>query len=239
MRRFRQDVSRLRLLNAITQKMSTERWDVLEPHAEVVELRVGERIPMQPSRPGHIFFPTNSVCAMSSYRESGDSSEAHLIGNEGLIGIGWLLSGNFESGEALVQTGGYSLRFRSTILQAEYAAISEFRLTVLGHLELRLKAAMQDCFCYRHHLIGQQVAKILVLTSRRQLQCEVDLTHQSIATMLGVRREAVSLAAHELSDLGLIAQRRGHILICNPSGLADRACDCLTVYGNDYVRVAA
>lgn len=239
MRRFRQDCSRLRMLNGITQRISNERWDVLEPHAEVVELRAGDRIPMQVARPGHILFPTNSIFAVSSYRESGDSGEAHLIGNEGLVGMGWLLSGNFEASEAVVQTSGYALRFRSTVLQAEYAATSEFRLLVLRHLELRLKAAMQDCFCYRHHLIGQQVAKMLMLTSRRQLQSEVDLTHQSIAAMLGVRREAVSIAAHELSELGLISQRRGHILICDPSGLAQRACDCLTVYGDDCVRVAA
>jgi hypothetical protein len=66
---------------------------------------------------------------------------------------------------------------------------------------------------------------------------ELELTHEFIATMLGSRREAVTLAASSLREVGLISYRRGFVTILDRVGpehwslehLTSRYCRVLPV----------
>ena len=44
---------------------------------------------------------------------------------------------------------------------------------------------------------------------------ELPLTHEFLAMMLGVRRPGVTVAVQHLERDGVIARRRGRIVICN------------------------
>ena len=44
---------------------------------------------------------------------------------------------------------------------------------------------------------------------------ELPLTHEFLAMMLAVRRPGVTVAVQKLEREGVIAQRRGRIVICN------------------------
>jgi CRP-like cAMP-binding protein len=44
---------------------------------------------------------------------------------------------------------------------------------------------------------------------------ELPLTHEFLAMMLGVRRPGVTVAVQNLEREGVIARRRGRIVICN------------------------
>ena len=48
---------------------------------------------------------------------------------------------------------------------------------------------------------------------------EIPLTHEFLALMLGVRRPGVTVAAQLLERDGLIARKRGSIVILNRAGL--------------------
>ena len=55
------------------------------------------------------------------------------------------------------------------------------------------------------------------------------MTQELIANMLGVRREGVSVAAHNLQNAGLIRYKRGHITIVDRPGMESRVCECYEV----------
>jgi CRP-like cAMP-binding protein len=48
---------------------------------------------------------------------------------------------------------------------------------------------------------------------------DLSLTHEFLAMMLGVRRPGVTVAIQELERGGLVARKRGHIVIIDREGL--------------------
>jgi hypothetical protein len=68
----------------------------------------------------------------------------------------------------------------------------------------------------------------------RQVGDEMLVTHERIASMLGVRREGVTVAALQLQRAGLIQYRRGHIRVLDRQGLAQQTCECYSVVEQAY-----
>jgi hypothetical protein len=52
--------------------------------------------------------------------------------------------------------------------------------------------------------------------------------------MLGVRREGVSGASHELQELGIVRYRRGHVSVLDRLGLERAACEWYGAPRADY-----
>ena len=77
----------------------------------------------------------------------------------------------------------------------------------------------QTAVCNRHHSVEQQLCRWLLLLLDRGNGSEILMTHETIANMLGVRREGITEAACRLAQLGYISYRRGHI---NYRGRFDR-----------------
>ena len=71
----------------------------------------------------------------------------------------------------------------------------------------------------------------------RQAGDELQITHERIAGMLGVRREGITEAAGRLQAAGLISYRRGHISVVDRAGLEARACECYAVVSKELKRL--
>ena len=63
------------------------------------------------------------------------------------------------------------------------------------------------------------------------------MTQELIATMLGGRRESVTVAAGRLQDAGLLRYTRGHIIILDRQGLEVAVCECYQVVKTEYERL--
>ena len=63
------------------------------------------------------------------------------------------------------------------------------------------------------------------------------MTHELVASMLGVRREGISEAAGKLQHAGFIRYRRGHITVLERSGLETSVCECYAVVKKELSRL--
>jgi Mn-dependent DtxR family transcriptional regulator len=63
------------------------------------------------------------------------------------------------------------------------------------------------------------------------------MTHELIATMLGVRREGVTEAAGHLQAAGLIHYFRGRITVLDRPKLEARVCECYAVVEKEFDRL--
>jgi CRP-like cAMP-binding protein len=97
--------------------------------------------------------------------------------------------------------------------------------------------ASQTAACNRLHEIAERLARWLLLCQDRVESDELQITHQSLADMLGTPRSTVTLAARMLQKAGLVNYSRGHVRILNRKGLEEAACECYRSIRNECDRL--
>src|SRR5205085_3120959 len=66
---------------------------------------------------------------------------------------------------------------------------------------------------------------------------ELPLSHEFLATMLGVRRAGITVAVGQLREAGLIDSSGGRFSILNRRGLEASACGCYRAVKEQYERL--
>ena len=223
--------------NHLFRSFPVKEWEQIFPFIESVELSLNQVLYEPKMKMSHVYFPATALVSLLVSFADGFSVETALIGNEGLIGISVFMGGESSSNRAVVQYKGLAYRIKSSIiLEMFHSSIS------LMHLFLRYTQALitqksQISACNRHHSLNQRLCRLLLLSMDRSRGDELTLTHELLASLLGVRREGITEAAHELQSEGLIHYSRGHIKILDRDGLEDQTCECYQVIKKEYARL--
>lgn len=214
----------------------------LLPYLELVSLTRDEVLYAAGRPLQHVFFPTTAIASILYISENGSSDELAMVGNEGLIGICVVMGTHCTNDDAVVQTAGYAYRLKASILKQELDRTGGRRSGALQNLLLRYSQALlahmgQTAVCNRHHSVEKQLCRRLLLTLDRIDGNELDMTQESIANMLGVRREGITEAAGKLQRAGLINYHRGHITVLDREKLEANACECYRTVKKEYDRL--
>lgn len=212
-------------------------WQRWLPYLEAVDLPLGKVLCEPGSRPDYVYFPTTAIVSLLCLLEDGASSEIAVVGNEGLVGIASLMGGESTTSRAVVQVGGQGYRMRTRAMKAEFDRTGEVRHLLLRYTQALFTQLAQTVVCSRHHSLDQQLCRWLLLSLDRLPGSELLMTQELIAHMLGVRREGVTEAAHNLQQAGLIHYVRGHISVLDRKGLETRVCECYETVKKEYDRL--
>jgi CRP-like cAMP-binding protein len=209
----------------------------LLPDLELVPMALGWAVYESGGNMNYVYFPTTSIVSLLYVMENGASAEIAVTGNCGLVGISLFMGGESTPSRAVVQSAGFGYRLKAGILKREFALGSH-----LQHLALRFTQALitqmaQTAVCNRHHSLDQQLCRWLLVSLDRLQGNELIMTQELIANMLGVRREGVTAAAHNLQAAGIIKYSRGHIHLLNREKLEKRVCECYAVVKKEYDRL--
>jgi len=85
---------------------------------------------------------------------------------------------------------------------------------------------MQMHLCNTFHPVEQRLTRWLLTVSDLLAKADIPLTHELLATMLGVRRPTVTLVVGSLQRAGLIDEKRGQLTIRDRERLETACCDC-------------
>ena len=100
-----------------------------------------------------------------------------------------------------------------------------------------LSAIGQGVVCNRHHPVDSRAARWLLASHDRVGKDRFRLTQDFLATMLGVTRPQVTVAAASLRRAGMISYHRGDLQILDRVGLEEASCECYFVLRDEFDRL--
>ncbi|MBR0824980.1 Crp/Fnr family transcriptional regulator [Bradyrhizobium manausense] len=159
--------------------------------------------------------------------EDGRDVETILVGREGAVG--GIVSEGFLPAytRIVVKFGGPFARIHVAKLEAAKAKSKILSNIFARYADCMLAQIFQSTACNAIHSIEQRTAKwILAAMERTDGNDSVPLTHEQLATLLGVGRSYASRVIQSFKADGVIETRRGSILVRNRDGLRLRACLC-------------
>ncbi|KUZ81431.1 Crp/Fnr family transcriptional regulator [Burkholderia ubonensis] len=219
--------------NAILAALPDDSLRALAPHLELARLKPGElgRVG-EPAR--YMHFPTTAMLSVLHLMEDGAMVEVAVVGSEGLVGLSGLIGGNAVSNRFEVRIGGIAYRVPTCVMRAEFERSPATYRLLLNYCQAVMVQISRSALCNRHHSVSEQLSRWLLLAHDRIEGDELAVTQQTIANMLGVRREGVTEAAGYLQEAGLIRQRRGRITLLDRGGLEQHACECYDLIRAEY-----
>jgi CRP-like cAMP-binding protein len=157
--------------------------------------------------------------------KGGTTVETASIGREGAIGTIEGFGSLHAFTCALVQVAGSALRMPGPIFRRaldESASLKEsvnhYHMSVMAHVQ-------QITACNALHDLTNRLSRILLLSADRCAD-DIQLSQESLAEMLGVRRSSVTAAAAILRGAGAIEYRRAVIKILDREKLRSMVCEC-------------
>ncbi|MEN9481219.1 MAG: hypothetical protein RLZZ298_2614 [Pseudomonadota bacterium] len=223
--------------NHLLAALPPAEFEVLAAHLELVTMRLGQMLYEPGGQLQHAYFPTTSIISLHYVMESGASAETAGVGNEGMLGVSLFMGGDTTPSSAVVQTAGHAYRLERRLLKQEFERGGLLQKLLLRYTQALLTQMAQTAVCNRHHSLEQQLCRWLLLTLDRLPSNELVMTQELVASMLGVRREGITVAAGDLQRAGYISYRRGHIAVLNRAGLEASSCECYAVVKKELKRL--
>ena len=211
----------------------------LRSRLELVPMTMGDVLYEAESKVVHVYFPTTSVVSLLAIMEDGASDEIAFVGSEGIIGVPLFLGTATSPHRVVVRSTGHAFRLNGQLLLDEFKRSGAMQNLLLRYTQALLTQISQTMACNRHHSIHQQFCRWLLSSIDRLPSNELWLTHESIAGLLGVRRETITKEVGELQAAGLIQNGRGRIVVIDRPRLEARACECYRGLKTEFGRLSA
>ncbi len=182
----------------------------------------------------HVWFPVDAFITLVAQIGDHVGLEVGMVGREGMLGAPLALGVSVVPLRSVVQGAGSAWRVAAGPFTRELARSQPLQRVVMRYLYVRMVQLAASAPCLRFHLIGQRLARWLLMSQDRAHADHFHITHEFLAYMLGVRRVGITVAAGHLQRRGLISYRRGEITVLDRAGLEAAACPCYAADRKSY-----
>lgn len=200
---------------------------LIAPHLERVERQAGDLLYNPRDNVATVYFPCGpSLVSYLVANEDGNDVETVLIGREGAVG-GIVSSGHLPAYCLIVvKFGGPFATLPIDRLEAAKQQSPSLRALFARYADCLLAQILQSTACNAIHSIEQRTAKWIISAMERTGDGIVPLTHEELASMLGVGRSYASRVIQTFKADGIIETRRGALVVQDRRALDARACRC-------------
>ena len=212
--------------NHLLAALPHKEYKRLLPHLELVSLGVKEVLHELYQPIQYVYFPENGLITKVVSTEDGACVEVGVVGREGMTGICVFMGSRTAPFKTVVQVPGEARRMEAAVFQAEVKRNWAWNDLLLGYSQAVLCMVSQSAGCNLLHDVEKRFCKSLLMAHDRMDSDEFSLTQESLALMLGVRRQSISEVANKLSRKKLIRYRWGQLTILDRQDLEAVACGC-------------
>jgi hypothetical protein len=217
-----------RPLNNLLRRLNDTDFGLLERHLVAVDTEPNDLLYNPGDDVEIVHFPCGpSLASYMVPNEDGRDVETILIGREGAVG-GIVSQGFLPAYTRItVKFAGPFMRLPVARLDAAKLKSRTLSNVFARYADCMLAQIFQSTACNAIHSIEQRTAKwIISAMERTDGEDSVPLTHEQLATLLGVGRSYTSRVIQTFKAEGTLETRRGSIVVRNPDALRSRSCRC-------------
>ena len=212
------------LSNGLIFQLSGEDQDRLQKICQPVVLSEGQSLCVAGSTDAdQVYFLSGACVTLWVQANYKTRLAVSLLGAEGAVGLGMALEQSASHLRYEVQRSGNAWRAHSAPLQQLLQSNPSMLWVVARYLWQMTHDIAEMTASVQYDHVQTRLAAWLVLCAQRSGTQQLNITHDQLARMLGVRRVSITLAAVALKDLGLLNYKRGSVDILDLEGLSQQA----------------
>jgi len=218
----------VRPFNNLLRRLNDADFALIAPHLTEADANAGDVLYNPGDDVETVHFPCGpSLVSYMVPNEDGRDVETILIGREGAVG-GIVSQGYLPAYTRItVKFAGPFVRLPVGKLDAAKSKSRTLSNIFARYADCLLAQIFQSTACNAIHSIEQRTAKWIISAMERADGDEVvPLTHEQLATLLGVGRSYTSRVIQTFKAEGTLETRRGSILVRNPEAMRNRSCQC-------------
>jgi CRP-like cAMP-binding protein len=223
--------------NGFLSALSADDFELIRPHLrtadlvqETVLVEVGERLT-------RVYLPHQGVISLVVKLAKGEHVQIAMIGRDSILGAFSTLGDATAISSAVVLVSGTASTVELDRLRDAAQRSANLRALLARHGLAAYAQIQQTAGCNAAHTVEARLARCLLQVHDLSGGRELALTQESLAQMIGARRNSVSLVANTLQQANFIHYSRGHIVITNLEGLSKTSCECYATVKANYERL--
>ena len=212
--------------NRLLRMLDAADYELVRPHLIRIELVRETVLGEAGAALRHVYFPHDGTVSITAGLAEGQTIEEAMLGRDSMVGGGAALADGIAASDAVVLFPGSASMLEIAAFRTIAATSAPFRSLMIRHEQALLARAQQSLLCNTRHPVEARLARWLLRARDLSDSETLPLTQETLAQMMGVRRNAISLVAHALQRAGIIRYSRGRIEIIDLRALEATSCDC-------------
>jgi len=191
-----------------------------------ISLSDGEILREVDSRNSDVIFPISCIVSMDYVLKDSFSAEFLIVGREGAIGFESLFDQRPGPVRMVTLQGGNALKIDRSEMRQQFFQVKAMQQSVFQYTYSQIRLMAQTVTCICRHRLEQRMCRWILSVQDRSPSRVIRITHEMMSHFLGVRREAVTVAAARLQREGMVEYSRGYLTVLDRDLLEHEACEC-------------
>jgi CRP-like cAMP-binding protein len=223
--------------NGFLSSLPADDFELIRPSLRTVDLAPELVLVEVDETINRAYLPHRGVISLVIKLARGEQVQIAMIGRDSIFGTFAALGDPTALNSAVVLVPGVASMIEVNRLRAAADQSATFRAALVRHGLAIYAQIQQTAGCNASHTVESRLARCLLQTHDLSGSDKLVLTQESMAQMIGARRNSVSLVANTLQQAKYIHYSRGHIEITNLDGLSKSSCECYATVKAHYDRL--
>jgi CRP-like cAMP-binding protein len=223
--------------NGFLAALNADDFELIRPHLKTVDLSQELVLVDVDDTLKRAYLPHRGVISLVVKLARGEQIQVAMVGRDSIFGTFSALGDPTALNSAVVLIPGVASALDVDRLRAAADQSATFRAILIRHGLAVYAQIQQTVGCNASHTVESRLARCLLQTRDLAGSDKLILTQESMAQMIGARRNSVSLVANTLQQANFIHYSRGHIELNDPDALGRTACECYATVKAQYDRL--
>jgi len=223
--------------NGFLESLAEDDFELIRPHLKTVELSHEQVLAEVDEALKRAYLPHRGLISLVVRLRRGEHVQIAMVGRDSVFGSFSALGDPVALHGPVVLVAGVASTLDVERLRTAADQSPTFRAALARHALAIYAQIQQTAGCNAAHTVESRLARCLLQTRDLARSDKLMLTQESMAQMIGARRNSVSLVASTLQQANYIHYSRGHIEITSLDGLSKTACECYAQVKAQYNRL--